>query len=147
MRIFLTLYFFVSIATFVFAQSPQTMSYQAIVRNNQNVLVSNKPVGMKVSILQGSSTGTPVYSEIHSANTNINGLISIEIGGGSVNSGNFSLINWGNGPYFIKTEIDPTGGANYTITSVNQILAVPYSYFSEKSRDVNRAKTLLYLKF
>jgi hypothetical protein len=50
-----------------------------------------------------------------SQTSNANGLVSIEIGGGAVVSGNFSTIDWANGPYFIKTETDPTGGTNYTV--------------------------------
>ncbi len=78
---------------------------------------------MKISILQGSATGTEVYSETQTPTTNANGLVGIEIGGGA----GFSTINWVNGPYFIKTETDPTGGTNYTITGTNQLLSVPYS--------------------
>ncbi len=105
------------------AQSPQKMSYQAVIRNSSNALVVSHSVGMKISILQGSATGTEVYSETQTPTTNANGLVGIEIGGGA----GFSTINWVNGPYFIKTETDPTGGTNYTITGTNQLLSVPYS--------------------
>ena len=110
-----------------FAQAPSKMSYQAVVRDALDVLVTNQAVGMQVSILQGSFTGTPVYVETHSPSTNINGLVSIEIGSGTVVSGIFNSIDWGNGPYFIKTETDPTGGTSYTITGTSQLLSVPYA--------------------
>ena len=110
-----------------FAQAPNKMSYQAVVRDALDVLVTNQAVGMQVSILQGSFTGTPVYVETHSPSTNINGLVSIEIGSGTVVSGAFNSIDWGNGPYFIKTETDPTGGTSYTITGTSQLLSVPYA--------------------
>jgi len=105
------------------AQPPQKMSYQAIVRNAGNALVANHVVGMKFSILQGSETGTAIYSETQTPTTNANGLVSIEIGGGA----GFDAIDWESGPYFIKTETDPTGGASYTITSTSQLLSVPYA--------------------
>ena len=76
-----------------FAQIPQRLSYQAVIRNSSQALVVNKQVTMRVYILQGSSTGTPVYIETHAPTTNLNGLISIEIGGGAVVSGNFSSID------------------------------------------------------
>ena len=116
--------------TCVFAQTPNKMSYQAIIRNTSNALVGNSAVGMRISILQTSASGTAVYVETQTPTTNANGLASIEIGGGTVVSGNFSTINWANGPYFIKTETDPTGGNNYTITGTSQLLSVPYALYA-----------------
>ena len=101
-----------------FAQVPESMSYQAIVRDSGGNLVSNLPVGMQISILQGSSSGTVVYAENHTESTNVNGLVTLEIGLGTATTGTFAIIDWAAGPYFIKTETDPTGGTNYTITGV-----------------------------
>ena len=98
----------------LWAQSPEKMSYQAVIRNSSEALVTNTTVGMKISILQGSRRKA-VYVETQSPTTNANGLISIKIGDGTVQSGDFTNIEWANGPYFIKTETDPTGGTNYTI--------------------------------
>ena len=117
----------------VFAQAPQKMSYQAVIRNNSDDLVLSTPVGMKISILQGSPAGTVVYSEIQNSSTNANGLVSLEIGTGTPLIGTFAGINWAAGPYFIKTETDPTGGANYTIAGTNQLMSVPYALFSANS--------------
>lgn len=116
-----------------YTQAPNKMSYQSVIRNSANSLVTNQAVRMRISILQTTVTGTAVYVEMQTPTTNANGLISIEIGGGTVISGNFSTINWANGPYFIKTETDPTGGTNYTITGTSQLLSVPYALFSEKA--------------
>ncbi len=114
----------------IFAQAPQKMSYQAVIRNSSNNLVTNASVKMRISILQGSATGSSVYSELHSATTNANGLVSIEIGAGTSPIGNFSTINWGDGTYFLKTETDPNNGNNYTITGTSQFLSVPYALFA-----------------
>jgi hypothetical protein len=116
--------------TNVFAQAPQKMSYQAVIRNSSNVLVVSTQVGMKISILQGSATGTVAYSETQTISTNANGLVSLEIGTGTPVTGAFADINWANGPYFIKTETDPTGGTAYTIAGTNQLMSVPYALFS-----------------
>ena len=118
------------IGSSIFAQAPQKMSYQAVIRNMSGALVSSSSVGMKISILQGSATGTIAYSETQTASTNANGLVSLEIGTGTVVSGTFAGINWANGPYFIKTQTDPLGGTNYTIVGSSQLLSVPYSLFS-----------------
>jgi hypothetical protein len=111
----------------VFAQAPQKMSYQAVIRNSSNALITSTPVGMQISVLQGSLTGTAVYVETQTPSTNANGLVSVEIGSGTVVSGNFSTINWDNGPYFIKTETDPTGGTVYSIVGTNELMSVPYA--------------------
>jgi len=113
-----------------FAQAPQKMSYQAVIRNNSNALMTSTPVGMKISVLQGTSTGTAVYVETQTPSTNANGLVNLEIGTGTVVSGTFAGINWGSGPYFIKTETDPTGGTAYTTVGTNQLMSVPYALFS-----------------
>jgi hypothetical protein len=119
------------LSSFIYAQVPQKMSYQAVIRNNSNVLVVNSPVGMQISILQTSVSGTVVYSETHAVVTNANGLVSLEIGNGTPVLGSFSAINWANGPYFVKTETDPLGGTNYTITGTSQLLSVPYAQLAE----------------
>jgi very-short-patch-repair endonuclease len=113
----------------LFAQPPQLMNYQTVVRNSSNALVTNHAVGMRISILQGSATGTAVYVETQTPTTNANGLASLQIGGGTGLTGIFSAINWEAGPYYFKTEIDPTGGSNYIITGTNQMLSVPYALY------------------
>ena len=116
--------------TSVFAQAPNKISYQAVIRNSSSALVTSTPVGMKISILQGSTTGTPIYVETQTATTNANGLVSLEIGTGTAITGTFAAINWANGPYFIKTETDPNGGTAYTIAGTNELMSVPYALFS-----------------
>jgi hypothetical protein len=112
------------------AQAPNKMSYQAVIRNSSNSLIANQVVGMQISILQGSSNGTAVYIETQTPNTNLNGLASLEIGTGTLVIGSFSTINWANGPYFIKTETDPSGGTNYSISGTSQLLSVPYALYA-----------------
>jgi len=113
-----------------FAQAPQKMSYQAVIRNASNALIDNQSVGMQISVLQGSSTGTPVYVETQTPTTNANGLANLEIGTGTIVSGTFASIDWSTGTYYIKTETDPTGGTSYTITGASQLLSVPYALYA-----------------
>mgnify|MGYP001060114682 CR=1 FL=1 len=117
----------------LWAQSPEKISYQAVIRNADNELVSNKVVGMQISILQGAADGNTVYVETHTPSTNVNGLVSIEVGAGTVVSSAFASIDWADGPFFIKTETDPTGGTNYTITGTSQLLSVPYALYTKTS--------------
>jgi hypothetical protein len=114
-----------------FAQAPEKMSYQAVVRNATNNLIINQSIGMKISLLQGSASGTAVYVETHTLNSNANGLVTLEIGTGTIVSGTFATINWANGPYFIKTETDPTGGSAYTIVGTSQLLSSPYALYAK----------------
>ncbi len=125
-----TIYFSVF---FSFAQAPQKMSYQAVIRNASNVLITNATVGMRISILKGSATGNSVYVETHTTTTNANGLATIQIGGGTVLTGLFFNISWGTDQYFVKTETDPTGGTSYTIVGTSQLLSVPYALYSSTS--------------
>jgi hypothetical protein len=118
------------------AQAPENIGYQAVIRNASNALVANANVGIRISILQGTATGTAVFSQTQSATTNANGLASITFGVGGFSTGDFAAINWGNGPYFIKTETDPTGGTNYTITSTTQLMSVPYALYAKSSGSV-----------
>lgn len=115
------------------AQAPQLMTYQAVIRDGSNNLVTSTTVGMQISILQSSPTGIASYIETHSASTNANGLVTIQIGNGTPVAGSFSAIDWSNGPYFIKTETDPTGGTVYTISGTTQLLSVPYALYAENS--------------
>ena len=115
-----------------FAQAPEKMSYQAVIRDASNALVTNQQVGMQISILQGS---TAVYEETQTPTSNTNGLVSLEIGTGTVISGSFTAIDWSADTYFIKTETDPTGGTNYTITGTSQLLSVPFALYAKTSGD------------
>ena len=123
----------VMVSITVFSQAPQKFSYQTVIRNSSNQLLSNQQVGIKISVLQGSETGNVVYSERHTPNTNSNGLATLSIGTGSVLSGNFQNINWASGSYYIQTETDPNGGNSYSITSTQQLLSVPYALYAESS--------------
>jgi len=127
MRICASFLFIIALTVNVFAQSPGGFNYQAIVRDaNQNV-VSNQTVGIQISIKQGSANGPTVYQETFAPFSNDYGLINLEIGTGSVVSGAFSVIDWANGPYFMETAMDLSGGANYIVMGASQLRSVPYA--------------------
>jgi len=117
----------------LFGQAPEKISYQSIIRNASNALVTSQNIGMRISILKTTATGTVVYQETQTTTTNINGLVSIEIGAGTVVSGVFSSINWSSDKYFVKTEIDPAGGTSYSITGTSQLLSTPYALYAKKA--------------
>ncbi len=116
-----------------YSQSKDAMSYQAVIRNSSNELVKNQNVGVRFSIVKGSPTGTVVYSETQTQATNFNGLMTAKIGSGTVVSGSYTTIDWGADTYFIKTETDPSGSTNYTISGTSQLLSVPYALYAKNS--------------
>jgi hypothetical protein len=121
---------FLFTVTVLWAQVPQQISYQSVIRDGNNVVVASSPVGIKISLLKGTATGPAIYVETHRKTTNANGLVSLEIGTGTVLSGSFASIDWANGPYLIQTETDPTGGTNYSIPAVIALNSVPYALYA-----------------
>jgi len=121
----------------VFAQIPQSFSYQAIVSDNKGTPIVGK-IGVKVSILHKQENGTTVYMERHDKTTDSRGFVSLMIGEGtSIYLGKIDTINWANGPYFLKVEIAPTGGYVFPISSVSKILSVPYALFAQRADSVS----------
>ena len=124
-------FLFVAIATqMLFAQSPQSFRYQAVVRNAAGTVIQTQNVSLKISLLQGSATGNVAYSEEHAAVTNTFGLVNLEIGNGTNQTGTFAAIDWSSGPYFIKIEMDATGGSMFTEMGTTQLLSVPYALYA-----------------
>lgn len=124
------LFAFSFVAASIFAQAPQKMNYQTVVRNSSGILIANANIGVQVTIVQGSPTGGSVYTESHTVTTNANGLATLQVGGGTPTLGTFATINWSSGTFYIKTQIDPTGGTNYTISGTSPLLSVPYALYS-----------------
>ncbi len=124
------LLFFCLNAWVLAAQSPQKMSYQSVIRDADDKLVAEQLVGIRISLLQGSPGGTEVYAETHLISTNANGLATLQIGSGNVVSGAMDEINWGDGPFYIRTSTDPDGGTDYTITGTSELLSVPYALYA-----------------
>lgn len=115
----------------VWAQSPEAFKYQAVVRDASQNIIPNQAVGMRLTIMQGSTSGTVVYQETFAPTSNSYGLVNLEIGTGTVVSGTFASIDWANGPYFIETAMDATGGTSYVVMGASQLVSVPYALYSK----------------
>ena len=115
------------------AQVANRINYQAVIRQSSGELLISKSIGMRISMLQGTITGSAVYVETHKPTTSPQGVVTIELGGGTAVTGNFQSIDWSKGPYFIKTETDPAGGTNYTIVGTTQLLNVPFAMFARSA--------------
>jgi N-acetylneuraminic acid mutarotase len=121
------------------AQAPQGFKYQASIRDNNGVALLNKLVAIKISLLAGTANGTSVYSEVYNVVTSDFGIVNLNIGNGTVVSGNFNTIDWGNNTYFIKTEVDINNGTNFLFMGTSQLLSVPYAMFAAKSGNATNA--------
>ena len=117
------------------AQAPQTFSYQTVVRDNNWQVIQNQSIGVQVSIIEDLANGSVVYVEEHTATTNDIGLINLAVGGGTVATGLFSNIDWGNHSYFMKISVDVSGGTNYVVMGTTQLRSVPYALFAETSNN------------
>ncbi len=125
------------------AQAPQRFSYQAVVRDAAGALLSNKSVGLEVKIRQGTATGTVNYHETHVLTSNSNGLVTAEIGSGTVQAGSLSAIDWSKGPYFMETGIDPKGGASYVIQSTVPMMSVPYALYAARAASADKTPAVI----
>ena len=130
----------ISLTLSAWAQAPEKMSYQAVVKDASSGLVTNQKIGMQMSILQGAE-GTAVYVETHQPTTNSNGLVSISVGMGAPTSGIFTDIDWSKGPYFLQTEIDPAGGTSYTISGKSEMKSLPYAFHATTAENGLKAGT------
>ena len=123
----LFLFFSLNLAYSVQAQAPESMNYQAVIRDGSGDLVASQSVGIRIIILQGNASGTNVYEETYAIITDAYGLVNLQLGTGTVQSGTFSSIDWGNGPYFVETAVDVAGGTSYNVISITQFMSVPYA--------------------
>lgn len=117
-------------------QTPGKISFQAVVYDNQNKLVVNKNVGVRMSIISESVEGTIEYQETHLVTTSGTGLFTLQIGGGTPTIGAFTAINWGEAPHFLKREFDINGGTNYQISGIGEILSVPYALYAKSAENI-----------
>jgi len=131
-KILLTLVACVTLIT-ANAQSPEAFKYQTVVRDADANAIQNQLIGMQMTILQGSSSGAVIYQETFNPTTSHTGLVNLNIGTGSVVTGVLADINWKQGPYYLRTEVDPDGGVNYAIAGTSELVSVPYSLYSKSA--------------
>ena len=132
MRLNSFFFLFFLIGTLAFAQAPEKFTYQSVIKNSSGYLLKNQEIGLRISILFNSSNGISIYSEEHRVESNSNGLVTLIIGEG-VTTDVFSDIDWGNGEYYLKVEVDPQGGINYMMNQTSQLLSVPYALYARNS--------------
>lgn len=118
-----------------FGQAPEGFKYQAVIRDGSNMIMSNQSVGIRLSLQQGAIGGMLVYSETFTTTTNSYGLVNLEIGTGT-SSYDFTIIDWSNGPFFMETAVDLTGGTSYSVMGTSQLMSVPYALYAKTADSV-----------
>ena len=120
------------------AQAPQALNYQGVARNASGSPIAGATISLRLTVHDGSASGTQVYQESQAPLTNAFGLYNVTIGiGGTAVTGNFSTINWGSGSKYLQVEIDPAGGTSYTSAGASQLLSVPYAIYSNNAGSAN----------
>jgi len=132
MKIYILLFVCLT-SIFAYSQAPEGINYQMVVRNFSNQLVTNSNMAIQVQIRQTSSSGPVVYQERHVVTTNVQGIVNLVIGNGTVQTGTFATISWGNGPYFAAFGIDFSGGTTYQNYGSQQLMSVPYALYAKSS--------------
>jgi hypothetical protein len=124
MKTFLALSLHLLITSFLFAQSPLGIPYQAVMRNADGSVMASSAVNLTFMIHDGTTTGNVVFQESHALTSNAQGLVSCVVGNGVVSQGNFANINWGSGAKFLHVMMGTTD------LGTQQLLSVPYALYS-----------------
>jgi hypothetical protein len=131
--------FFILIGTIV-GQSNRGIHLQGIARNDNGIIVANKQIALRVSIVKDSALGNIAYQEIMSVTTNVLGLFFVDIGAAEKNKiitiGDFEKIDWGLMNYYIQLEIDPNNSLLFVTAGFEKINYVPLSLFAEKANSI-----------
>lgn len=120
-------------STGAYAQAPDGVNYQAVIRNLSGTLVANTTIAIRIQVKQTSASGTIVFQERHSVTTSAQGVVNLVIGQGTLLGGNFSTINWANGPYYVSLGVNFTNGTNYLDYGSQQLMSVPYALFAKNA--------------
>lgn len=150
MRKNILLFLCMCLCTFVYAQAdkmPQAISYQAVARDATGKVLTEKSIGVKVEILQGSTSGTVAYSETHKPTSSKTGTITLLIGQGTTSTGTFASIEWGANTYFLKLSMDVAGGSTYKEVSTTQMLPVPFALYAAKAGSVENGGSSSPIKY
>ena len=126
-QILLSIFLLLGFSITIQAQAPQAFQYQAIARSNNGLPITNQAIGLRISIISGSPTGSILYVETQNPTTNQFGLFTLEVGQGTIANGTFNNIAWGSNGHYLKVEMDETGGNVYQDMGTVQLRSVPYA--------------------
>ena len=129
------------ITIFTNAQSGKSIHLQAIARNESGIILPNKQIALRLSIVSDTSENTIEYQEIKSITTNALGLFFVNIGvdepGKVITIGNFEKIQWQAADLFLQVEIDPNNSLSFTLAGIEKINYVPLAIYADKAHVVD----------
>ncbi len=108
-----------------FAQAPTGFNFQGVALTASGTPVFTKKISLRLSLLEGSATGTVRYQELHGVNTDAYGQFTVVVGSGQPVTGKFSDLQWSKVAYFLKSEIDVDGATNFVNVGTSQLMSVP----------------------
>ena len=116
-------------------QNQKGIAFQAVARTSNGVIMPNKLIQIRISILKDTTTEELLYQEIKSVTTSPLGLFTILIGNSEpakiVTIGIFEKINWTAGTYFIRVEIDPDNHLQFIRIGQQQIQYTAYAFSAD----------------
>jgi len=116
-----------------YAQAPKGINYQGVARDSEGKPIISKNISVRISILKSAANGEVEYSETHKPQTNQFGLFALVIGQGTAGMGSFGFVSWAVGNKWLQIEIDPDGGSSFQLAGSQQLMSVPYAFYSEYS--------------
>jgi hypothetical protein len=117
-----------AVSSVIAAQAPQSIPYQAVIRNTDGSVMANTSINIIFKIHDFSATGTVVYEESHNTSSSEQGLVALNVGGGTPITGTFIDINWGNGAKFLQVLMNPGNGM--IDLGTQQMMSVPYALYA-----------------
>jgi hypothetical protein len=109
------------------------INYKAVIKNDLGNVIANSTVDITFQILESDAL-TNVYEENHSPTTDDNGIIIANIGEGTIISGIFNDINWGEDNHYLNVKIDT--GSGFIDMGTTQFYAIPYAFHAKKAANV-----------
>ncbi|AGC76312.1 hypothetical protein LX97_00979 [Nonlabens dokdonensis] len=107
--------------------TPLLFNYQSVIRDTDGNPIKNDAVDVRIAVREDGVTGTVVYNEEHSLTSSEYGVLSLQVGGGTLLNGDFSTINWGEHEYYLEISLDTAQTGTFTTLSTTQLLSVPYA--------------------
>jgi hypothetical protein len=116
-------------------QNQKGLAFQAVARTGYGVIIPNKLIQIRISILKDTLTEEVLYQELKSVTTSPLGLFTILIGAVEpakiITIGAFEKINWTTSTYFMRVEIDPDNHLQFIRIGQQQIQYAAYAFSAD----------------